>query len=482
MLPNWVVFLWLYFIRVVTGLFEFYIRKKKMKKIPSIVVLIALAVSNAAFADDTLWDFLPTQSGTVINFQYVDPITTQNYIIDVDASSNVTGSFKTGEPTYDSINDLYTSSFFDLSFTSSLLSGGSGHVTSDGVGSYTVFGGDYRSGFSSFNYLNDQENPTPLSIDYVESGSVVGYTYSLFNTPELRDTNNLSIDNNVALLRDTLGFQTVPELFDEAKASSGLASDWTSMIFFQGANFGLYTYSAQELEDIGDFRGLTIDVAGVQGVVDNGNGTYTVPLTTVVQTVAYTTSPFPEYINAPLPGDENNPLLPNPATDQNPNFEFDFSYLNLDDIIYLDPEVAIGYDYLVGSGPNMKSVILPTDIGDADNLFDLYLFDESLGEYIFSATLTGGVEYAFANGGVDKFRILGIDVDAMIDPTDPTAFVTGLSFTDTGSINLTQSPISEFVDVPVPGTLALVLLGAVGLGVRSKKLVPYKEKSSFHKK
>lgn len=116
--------------------------------------------------------------------------------------------------------------------------------------------------------------------------------------------------------------------------------------------------------------------------------------------------------------------------------------------IFFDPQVAIGYDYAIGPGdPKFASVTLPTGIGD--NLYDLYLFNGT--EYLFKAQLTGGTPYSFGPGGVDRFRILGIEASAGLDPNNTTAFITGLTFVGDGNFTGTMHPIiaTVFNDVPI---------------------------------
>lgn len=120
--------------------------------------------------------------------------------------------------------------------------------------------------------------------------------------------------------------------------------------------------------------------------------------------------------------------------------------------IFIDPDLAVGYDYQIGAGdPLMRSVLLPANIGDG--LYDIYLWDGS-GWVLFSANVQGGTDFDFGPNGVDQFRVLGIETSAGLDPTDPTAFITGLTFVGSGQFTGTMTPI--IVSVPEPGTLLLV--------------------------
>lgn len=137
---------------------------------------------------------------------------------------------------------------------------------------------------------------------------------------------------------------------------------------------------------------------------------------------------------------------------------------------FIDPLLAIGYDYQIGLGdPNFASVLLPTGIGD--NKFQLYLWDGS--QWVFNTDLTGGQTFDFATGGVDRFRILGIETSAALDPANGLAFVTGLTWTAAGTFSGTMTPITfDVAATPLPGTLPLLAsaMGALGLlGRRCRK-------------
>lgn len=135
---------------------------------------------------------------------------------------------------------------------------------------------------------------------------------------------------------------------------------------------------------------------------------------------------------------------------------------------YIDPEVAIGYDYEIGAGnPNFATLDLPDLIGDG--LYDIYGFDASGGLVLLADDWSGTQVFDFGAGGVSKFRVLGIEASAGLDPANTTAFVTGLTFTGAGSFTGTQTPITVLVAVPEPSTLSLLALSLVAaFGVRRR--------------
>ena len=158
-----------------------------------------------------------------------------------------------------------------------------------------------------------------------------------------------------------------------------------------------------------------------------------------------------------------NGALPDGATASNPlmpvvteaGWVFEFG-VEPGQRVFVDPDVAIGYDFIVDGGPNIASILLPT-VGDGS--YELWLWNGT--DWVRSDdVLTAGDVYSFATGQ-QRIRILGIEIEANVDPTNPTAFVTGLTFDAAGQVSLRQVAVT--VAVPEPGTWAMLGLGLVVL-------------------
>jgi len=167
-----------------------------------------------------------------------------------------------------------------------------------------------------------------------------------------------------------------------------------------------------------------------------------------------------------LPGETpGNPIMP-VVTDGGWSFDFN---VDLNEQVFIDPDVAVGYDYISDSGDNFASVLLPT--GFDDNIFALWLMTNQGWQY--AEDITGGNWYTFAAGGVSSFRILGIDINNMVDPNNTTAFVTGLTFTGAGQQQIRQVAITEFVADPTsvsePSVLMLILISLGLLSFTNRK-------------
>ena len=75
-----------------------------------------------------------------------------------------------------------------------------------------------------------------------------------------------------------------------------------------------------------------------------------------------------------------------------------------------------------------------------------------------------------------KFKLLGIDPELGLNPTNPNAFVTGFIYNGTGLVDVSMKPITEWVEggsgaVPEPATWAMMIMGfgAVGMAARRRR-------------
>lgn len=168
--------------------------------------------------------------------------------------------------------------------------------------------------------------------------------------------------------------------------------------------------------------------------------------------------------NGSPPGSEpSNPLLPVIEDD---GFNFDFN-VDLNQTVFVDPPVAIGYDYVVDSGPNFASVLIPIGTVPGDGVFELLVGGSSF-------VLNEGDVFDFLaldSLGFNSFSIRGIDPSAALDPNDGTAFVTGLSFVSAGAVSMRQIPVTIDVNgtsVPAPGTAILLAVGLLAVRLRSR--------------
>ncbi|MCA9230458.1 MAG: hypothetical protein KDA57_07395 [Planctomycetales bacterium] len=163
-----------------------------------------------------------------------------------------------------------------------------------------------------------------------------------------------------------------------------------------------------------------------------------------------------------------DPLLPGSAGGNEP-WVFDPFTVTEEGIgvttpVFVDPEVAVGYHYAVEVGDPLFAAVLLPALGD--DLYDIYVVDE-LGELALL------VEDASANElvslpSVREFVVLGIEPEEMVDPYDPTAFVTGLLFANEGVPHLTMIPVTTEL-IPEPNALALGILVVLIVGAQRKR-------------
>ncbi len=192
------------------------------------------------------------------------------------------------------------------------------------------------------------------------------------------------------------------------------------------------------------------------------------------ESVSFTLSKYLELGSLSTPFD---PILP--FNDGSPFF-FDFPVWP-GDIFWVDPVVAVGYEYINTGGPNFASVTVPgpavslSSIGD--DLFGVYLYDSVLGDYsptpvaILDGSDPTGNTFDFTTidpNGVERFLIADIEPEAGLDPNDPEAFVTGLTFVGSGNANFTMDPLT-YNTVPAPMTAWLLGAALLGLAMGRRK-------------
>jgi PEP-CTERM motif len=163
------------------------------------------------------------------------------------------------------------------------------------------------------------------------------------------------------------------------------------------------------------------------------------------------------------------PAVNLPVTLENGSYKFNIA-VQPGTTYYLDPAVAIGYDYRIGVGDaSFRSVVLPAGIGDG--LYDIFGLGANGATTLLAHDWAAGASFDFGAAGVDAFRVGGIEASAGIDPANVTGFVTGMTFTRQGLFTGTQTPITLDVAaaVPEPQTYALFALGLLAIGWRSRR-------------
>jgi hypothetical protein len=167
------------------------------------------------------------------------------------------------------------------------------------------------------------------------------------------------------------------------------------------------------------------------------------------------------------PSATSGPPVNLPVTLVNGQFQFNIAVVP-GQTYYIDPAVATGYDYRIGAGnPDFKSVVLPTNVGDG--LYDIYGLGTGNQTTLLAHDWAGGTVFDFAGDGVSAFRVSGIDPAAGLNPSDVTAFVTGLTFEGSGLFSGTQTPLTtNLTAVPEPQVWSLMMLG-LALVVRGAK-------------
>ena len=178
----------------------------------------------------------------------------------------------------------------------------------------------------------------------------------------------------------------------------------------------------------------------ISGTADPGANTLTLVIGDAsdefVDSAVYVTR---DTIDGPVP---DQPRLPDAIDPETGGFIFDDLGGLDEDVIFIDPDVAIGYTYdalpsATDPDPKFDGVIVPLVVGDG-------FYTASYGSVVSQEFFAGEfVNFLFDEPeGVSSFTITGIEPEAMVDASDPLAFVTGISFVgDTTSVTVVQTPI-----------------------------------------
>lgn len=151
---------------------------------------------------------------------------------------------------------------------------------------------------------------------------------------------------------------------------------------------------------------------------------------------------------------------------------------------FYDPEVAVGYEYLASSAMTaFDKVMVPNVHGDG--VYELQLWSDAMQSFEHARDFQAGewidlnneaAALGLGTNRVTRFIVKGIEAGAGLDPTNPTAFVTGLTF-EGQDADFTMKPLTTLVAdtplAPVPepeaASLALASLGVVLALVRRRR-------------
>lgn len=107
---------------------------------------------------------------------------------------------------------------------------------------------------------------------------------------------------------------------------------------------------------------------------------------------------------------------------------------------WIDPDAAVGYRYAMsGAGAsNFSGVIVPEPLPNGDDTFEVVFGNQSA---VLKAGVLFDLSAATGGAGVREFTIRGIDTTEALDPHNPVAFVTGLTFVSAFSGEVTMTPL-----------------------------------------
>ena len=281
----------------------------------------------------------------------------------------------------------------------------------------------------------------------------------LFHRPNFQDNNILQ--NALEINADYVIDATNPAIYVTDAHASANSSDVMTFQITEG--FGCNC----EAPDIGDFSlaNGTLAFVGPDNVLESAAPPLPFNIDAFSINKAFTLNYRKEGVNEDFSQrfsvvSASSVFLPLPTIPLNGALDFNFPVAP-GRLEYLDPLISVGYDYDIGSGdPRFASVLLP-NIGDG--FYELWLFDAVGVAYNSGFSIEAGVEFDFLSQidplGLSRFRILGIETSAQLDPDNPTAFVTGVTFSSSGFFTGTMTPITEEIQIPEPSSALSFAIG-----------------------
>jgi len=140
--------------------------------------------------------------------------------------------------------------------------------------------------------------------------------------------------------------------------------------------------------------------------------------------------------------------------------------------MWLDPVIAVGYRYELGSNSTAKfATITAPGLGTVNdaNGYEVWLFDGTA--WKFAGNVGAGALFTFPAGGVTAFEIRGINPDLGLDPANDLAFPLGVTVTNPGTIDVTMTAltIDTGTAVPEPESMALIGLSIAAMAAARRK-------------
>ncbi|WP_425404419.1 choice-of-anchor L domain-containing protein [Hwanghaeella sp.] len=185
-----------------------------------------------------------------------------------------------------------------------------------------------------------------------------------------------------------------------------------------------------------------------------------------LDSVIYLSSFLPTEVDLNDGGTEFTPLLPASQDEETGTFTFDLpETLDLEEVFFIDPPVAVGYTYEV-TDAEFKTIVAPSlaVVPDSDG------YTIEIDGQVF--TLLPGGSLDVSGLGASEFVLTGIDEALLLDPANFLAFPLGVALQNLtqGTLpTLSQTPITVDVPspVPLPAGLPLYIAGILGfLGLR----------------